>query len=107
MQESEITSELLERYLNLSDDELIDQLTEIFVRDFENNLPDMEIIIGSSDLQNSNIKSTYFISKLQDKYVVWYGGEILATDISAFLLLRRFCRFKKLYHNDRITCKFK
>lgn len=107
MQESEITSELLERYLNLSDDELIDQLTEIFVRDFENDLPDMEIIIGSSDLRNPNIKSNYFISKLQDKYVISQGGEILATDVSAFLLLRRFCRFKKLYHNDRITCKFR
>lgn len=94
--------EEIECFLNLSDDELIDQLTEIFVRDFENDFPDVEITLDSSDLRNP----IYNLRKLQDKYVISHGGEILATDISAFLLLRRFCGFKKLYHNDRITCKF-
>ena len=101
MQESEITSELLERYLNLSDDALIDQLTEIFVRDFENNVPDMIIII------DTNPDSLFSIYRIGSLYILSSNTNILSSNTSVFILLNRFCKFKNsLYNNHKLTCKF-
>lgn len=96
MENKSLSQEEIENFLNLSGWDLIDQLTENFVQNFENDLPDMTITTGSSN---------YEIVKLGDQYAVLHRDRILASEVSVFLLLRRFNRFANL-HKEKYTCKF-